>query len=146
MKSSHIFAPILTAIILLTMASCNTNEPKNPQSSGSSTSSRDYCYVTYANTTSKYCAIIFIDGVSLKSESGGDWTLLSGTSQKTIMRDLEFPKDVKIELHEEAESHKYYTKVYTTFLDEGYSFSPKRDYKITIREDRCTINSISAEE
>ena len=60
------------------------------------------------------------------------------------MYNLDFPKDLRIELHEIANENQYYKNVYKTFEKQSYLFSHKKDYKVTIREDGVTINAIEA--
>ena len=107
--------------------------------------------MTCVNTTSNYCAAIYVDGVALNELEvdgwcfwEGGWPLWAGRSGNTELSDIKFPKDIKIELHEIANETQFYSKVYKTFSKQSYSFSPDNDYKLTIREDGCTINYVSA--
>jgi len=137
-----LFIPLLMAFSLqVLLSSCQSNIPgANLQV----TDTRQYCYVEYVNTTGKYCAIIYIDGVAIKGNGGNAWTLWAGKSGTDKMYDLDFPKDLRIELHEIANENQYYKNAYKTFEKQGYLFSHKKDYKATIREDGVTINSVEA--
>lgn len=136
-----LFIPLLMALSLQLLSSC---QPHITGADLQVTETRHYCYVEYANTTSKYCAIIYIDGVAITGSGGNAWTLWAGKSGTDKMYDLDFPKDLRIELHEIANESQYYKNVYKTFEKQGYLFSHKKDYKVTIREDGVTINSIDA--
>ena len=138
---TKLFIPLLMVLLLQSLSSCQSNLPG---SNLQVTETRQYCYVEYANTTSKYCAIIYIDGVPIEGNSGNAWTLWAGRSGTDKMYNLDFPKDLRIELHEIANESQYYKNVYKTFEKQSYLFSHKKDYKVTIREDGVTINSIEA--
>lgn len=143
MKRNVLKTLLLTVVLTIFFSSCESNAP----SQGSNTRTRDYCYVTFTNTTSQYCAEIYVDGVSLKDyfiEDFIGWPLWAGKSGKVKMNDINFPKDIKIDLHEISSDKQYYTKVYKTFSKQGCSFNSHYDYKFTIREDGCTMNSTSA--
>ena len=146
MKNVKTFlSQIVVLLVLIGLYGCKTDEPANRSNFTPTNSQRDYCVVTYTNTTSKYCAIIYIDGVALEGKGGGAWTLAAGKSQEARMYNLKFPKDIKIELHEQTDNGQYYTKVYATFEKNGCSFEPEYDYKVTIRENSATINHVLAE-
>ena len=122
-KTNEILLSIVTVLLSLTMSSCEPNTPS--YNSGNSSDERSYCEVVYTNTTSDYCAILFVDGVSIKASNGNDFTLWAGTSYTTRMSELKYPVDLKVELHEISSDNRYYTKVAATFSKEGYRFKIK---------------------
>lgn len=142
MKKIKIIAlQLFAAMFVLFLSSCNSNEP----APGNGTQKRSYCNITFTNTSDKYCAVIFLDGVPLNEiDDGwsweGVWPLWARKSVNYTLGDTKFPKDLKIELHEISDETHYLKAIFKTFIKEGYYFDVEKDYKITIREDGCTIN------
>lgn len=144
MKRNFFKTLLLLAVFIMMFSACESNAP----SQGSGTRTRDYCYITFTNTTSQYCAVIYLDGVPLNEiDDGwawdGGWPLWGGKSNKFMMYDIKFPKDIKIELREISDETHYRTSIYKTYIKQGCSFNSNYDYKFMIREEGCTLNSVS---
>ena len=136
-ETNEFLLSIVTLLLLLTMSSCEQNTPSHDIEKG--TDERSYCNVIHTNPTKDYCAIIYIDGVSIKTNSGDDYTLWAGKSISTKISEFKYPVDLKVELHEISSENKYYIKVAAEYSNKGYRFNPNYDYKVIIRDDGVTI-------
>ena len=139
-ETNVFFLSIVTLLLLLIMSSCESNTPSHDIEK--STDERSYCNVIHTNATKNYCAIIYIDGVSIKTDSGDDYILWAGKSISSKISDFKYPVDLKVELHEISSENKYYTKVAAEYYKKGYTFNPNYDYKVIIGDDGVTIYSV----